>query len=229
MAVLKVSQNEVLRDIRSGMDEAAIRKKYNLSIKGVKSLYTKLIEAGLLGHDLKPAARKLNIVAIFGDIRAGMSNADLMKKYELSAYMLRQVSKKLLDARGKRSAEDGPDTLIEEVPELLATREFVRHEVDFEVPVYEATRPEVHGMVRDVSEDGISVMGITANVGERKTLVILGDELGAFSSFEFEGYCRWSFADVSDGTRFTGFAVDKISEKDLRELRKLVRLITVGG
>jgi hypothetical protein len=83
--------------------------------------------------------------------------------------------------------------------------------------------------VRDVSEEGVSVTGIEANVGDVKTLVILGDELGQFSSFELEGYCRWRFADAADGTCLTGFAINKISENDLKQLQILVRLVVTGG
>ncbi|MBI4961735.1 MAG: PilZ domain-containing protein [Desulfomonile tiedjei] len=228
MAVSSVSVKEVLQDIRSGMDETAIQKKYRLSDKGLTKLYEKLIEANLLEPDLRPVSRKLNIARILADIRAGMSNSDLMKKYNLSEEMLRQASKKILAARGIRSADE-PETLIEEPREFLATREFVRHEVDFELPIYEITRPEIHGMVRDISEEGVSVTGIEANEGDLKTLVILGDEFGQFSSFEFQGYCRWRFADPTDGTCVTGFAINKISEKDLRQLQTLVRLVVTGG
>ncbi len=105
----------------------------------------------------------------------------------------------------------------------------MRHEVDFEVLIYEASRPEIHGTVRDISEEGVGVAGIEANRGEVKTLVVLGDELGEFSSFEFEAYCRWRFAEAEIGTYLTGFAISKISENDLRQLRKLLRLIAVGG
>jgi Mor family transcriptional regulator len=229
MAVTKVLLQEVLQDIRSGMDEAAIRRKYNLSTQGVKHLYERLIEAKLLEPDVRPVPRRINIANILADIRAGMSSSDLMKKYSMSEGMLKQVSKKILDARGNRSADDDPETLIQEMPEFLATREFLRHEVDFRLPIYEASLPETHGTVRDVSDEGLSVLGIEANVGEVKTLVVLGDELGQFSSFEFEGFCRWRFADPDDGTCLTGFAINKISEDDYRQLRKLVHVVTMGG
>jgi len=225
----KISQKEIMHDIRSGMDEAAIRKKYNLSLKGLQSLYDKLIEAGLLGKEIKTLPRKLNLVAILADIRGGMIQSDLLKKYALTDQMLRQVARKLLAAEGRRSAYDGPETFIEEPAEFLATREFVRHEVDFDLPVYEADRPEILGMVRDVSEEGISVAGIEASQGDIKTLVVLGDELGQFSSFEFEGYCRWAFTDSMDGACLAGFAIEKISKTDAQELQRLVRLITAGG
>lgn len=229
MTQSKARLAEILEDIRSGMDETAIRKKYNLSHKTLEDLYEKLIQSKLLEHDPRPLQRRLNIAAILADVRAGMSSSDLMNKYKLSQEMLRRVSRKILDARGKRSAGDGPETVIEERPEFLATREFVRYEVDFKLPVYDASRPETHGMVRDVSEEGLSVTGIEADVGDVKTLVILGDELGQFSPFEFEGYCRWRFADPADGTCLTGFAINKISENDLQQLQLLVRLVMTGG
>jgi len=229
VGVTKVPLRKVLQDIRSGMDEAAIRKKYGLSAKGLRRLYEKLIEGNLLEHNLSPVPRRLNMAEILADIRAGMSKADLMKKHKLSQDMLRQVSKKILDAKGKRSAIDGPETLIEERPEFLATREFVRHEVDFQLPVYDTSRPEIHGTVRDIAEEGISVAGIEAQVGDVKTLVILGDEFGQFTSFEFEGYCRWRIADVAEGTYLAGFAIIKISENDYQQLQKLVHIVTTGG
>ena len=158
-----------------------------------------------------------------------MTRSDLLKKYALTDEMLRQVVQKLLAAEGKRSAVDGPETVIEEPAEFLATSEFVRHEVDFDLPVYEADRPDILGMVRDVSEEGMSVAGIEASQGDIKTLVVLGDELGQFSSFEFEGYCRWAFTDSVDGACLAGFAIEKISRTDAQELQRLVRLITTGG
>jgi hypothetical protein len=229
MTVRKISRSEVLKDIRSGMDENALGLKYKLSVVGLRSLYKKLIEAGVLQPDLSPVRRRLNLKEILADISKGMSKANLMDKYELSSDMLRKVSQKLLAARGVRSVADGPDTIIEESPDYIATRELVRHEVDFDLPVYEAARPEIHGMVKDVSEEGLGVGGIQANVGDVKTLVVMGDEFGEFSSFEFEGYCRWGFTDAEDGISLTGFAISKISDKDMEELRKLVRLVTLGG
>jgi len=229
VGVRKLSQKEVLQDIRSGMDETALRKKYNLSVNGLRNLYDMLIAAKLLGPDLKPVPRKLNISDIVADIGAGKSKSELMKKYGLSEDMLRLVSRKILAERGTRSPDDDPDTLIEDVPGFLATREFVRHEVDFELPIYEASRPEIHGMVRDVSEEGVGVAGISADIGDVKMLVVLGDEFGQFSSFEFEGYCRWCYTDAGDGTCLTGFGINKISKNDLQQLHKLVRVVTTGG
>jgi Mor family transcriptional regulator len=229
MTARKVSQKEILQDIRSGMDDTAIRKKYNLSANGVKNLYKQLMEAGVLGQDRKTVLRRLNIARILADVHDGMNQADLMIKYDLSEDLLRQVSKKLLAARGRRTERDGPETLIEESGEFLGTREFVRHEVDFEVSVYETGRPEILGMLRDISEEGVGVSGIEASVGDVKTLVVLGDQFGEFASFEFECSCRWCFVDPQSGGYLTAFAITKMSHTDVQQLRQLLRLVTVAG
>ena len=228
MTVRRLSAKEVLKDIRSGMDDNAIRQKYKLSAKGLEILYRLLTQAGRVPPDFKPSRRRINLVEILSDIRAGLSKSDIMRKYQLSEEMLRKVSKKLLDARGVRSVSDGTETVIEDLPEFLATQEFVRHEVDFDLPIYDADQPEIQGVVRDISELGVGAAGIEANVGDVKTLVILGDELGLFSSFQFEGHCRWRVTDQTDGTCLTAFAISKISDADSKQLGKLVRLTTLS-
>ncbi len=49
MVVRRLSAKEIIQDILSGMDETTLRKKYQLSSKGLGALYQKLIAAGLLG------------------------------------------------------------------------------------------------------------------------------------------------------------------------------------
>ncbi len=229
MISARVSQKEIIQDMRSGMDEDAIRKKYRLSTKGLQDLYDKLLEAGLLRKETGGHRRKLNLLAILTDVRNGMSRSDLRKKYALTDEMLREVVQKLLAAEGKRSAVDGPETLIDEPAEFLGTGEYVRHEVDFELPVYDSDRPDILGRVRDVSEEAMSVAGIEVSQGDTKNLVVLADELGQFSSFEFKGYCRWAFTDSVDGVCVAGFVIGKISRVDARELQTLIHLITTIG
>jgi hypothetical protein len=228
MVVRRLSAKELIQDILSGMDETALRKKYQLSLKGLETLYQKLIAAGLLGKDLQLIPRKINLLAVLADIRAGMSQSDLLKKYDISESVFRQLGKKLLAAQGIRLATDA-ETVIMDPVEFPATSELVRHEIDFDLPAYEADRPETFGMVREVCEESMSVAGIVAAVGDTKTIVVLGDELGQFSSFEFDGSCLWSFEDAEDGTCLAGFAISKISKADAQELQKLLRVLTSGG
>jgi len=47
----KVNAKEVLKDLRSGMDDAALMERYNLSSMGFESLFTKLLKTGLITQE----------------------------------------------------------------------------------------------------------------------------------------------------------------------------------
>jgi uncharacterized protein (DUF433 family) len=47
----KVNAKEVLKDLRSGMDDAALMERYNLSSLGFESLFTKLLKTGLITQE----------------------------------------------------------------------------------------------------------------------------------------------------------------------------------
>lgn len=47
-AATRVNAQEAARDIRSGMDDFALMQKYQISAKGIQSLFNKLIEVGLV-------------------------------------------------------------------------------------------------------------------------------------------------------------------------------------
>ena len=57
MAKRKISAKEAVADIRSGMDDPALMKKYNLPPDGLQSLFDKLIIAGFI--DLSEMERRL--------------------------------------------------------------------------------------------------------------------------------------------------------------------------
>ncbi|MFC1836682.1 PilZ domain-containing protein [Thermodesulfobacteriota bacterium] len=63
-------------DIRSGMDDEALMRKYRLTPKGLKSLLSKLGAARIIKY--------LNASDVLQDFRSGSSERDLMEKYGLS-------------------------------------------------------------------------------------------------------------------------------------------------
>jgi len=133
MVLRRLSAKEIIQDILSGMDETTLRKKYQVSLKGLETLYQKLVAAGLLGKEPQLIPRKIDLLAVLADIRAGMSQPDLLKKYGISESVFRQLTKKLLAAQGIRLATDA-ETVIMEPVEFPASSELVRHEVDFDLP-----------------------------------------------------------------------------------------------
>ncbi|MBM3299649.1 MAG: PilZ domain-containing protein [Deltaproteobacteria bacterium] len=223
---------EIARDVRMGMDDAALMEKYGLSSIGLEALYAKLVNKGLLREDRRrlqaPGPRKINSKELLRDIQSGMGKADLIEKYGISSQTLQRVCKKLLDSRAlpdRYSDWDFPLQSTTVVQENI--RRLQRHFVDFDLPVYEESQPEVLGKVRDITEEGVGIRGIEAQVDESKRLVILGDIFGEIAPFELQARCRWIRRLEPDGELVSGFQFTKITDYALQELRKLIQLITL--
>jgi hypothetical protein len=224
--------HEVLRDVRLGMDDSAIMEKHNLSSLELEEFFQKLMETGLLRRANRQAAqrpkRTINAKAIVGDIGSGMSKDDLMAKYRLSSKMLQYVCKKLLETRviglGQLDESSLQATLVED-----AVREWQRYYLDFDVPVYEKGRPEIHGRLLDVTEQGVGLEGIESEVNSTQAFVVLGDLFGEIVPFEFEARCRWFQKGADHRPCGGGYEITRISDKDVRELRKLIHLVTLRG
>jgi len=121
----RIAVGEVLKDIRSGTDDAALMQKYRLSAKGLQSLFQKLLKKGLvtateieqrtpgsedssLAGPTKQPDKKGAIISpteAVRDIRSGMHDFDLMEKYRLSAKGLQSLFDHLLKAGLVEQAE----------------------------------------------------------------------------------------------------------------------------
>ncbi|MBI5569621.1 MAG: hypothetical protein HY914_06710 [Desulfomonile tiedjei] len=134
MAKPKIDAKSVLDDIRSGLDDAALMQKYNLSAKGLQSLFGKLVKAGLLhesyGSDkdgqglIAPSApREVSAKDVISDIRSGMSDRGLMKKYRLSGKGVQNLFEQLLQAGLIKEADLDENKLSRETTVELAEEE----------------------------------------------------------------------------------------------------------
>lgn len=234
MSQREVSAREILKDVRAGMDDTRLMEKYRLSSTALQNLFQKLVEAGLLrregsGYAL-PGRRKLPAGRVIKDIRSGMSSEELMEKYDLTERGLQRVCRELLAARELAPEQFQPEISFHSTTVMRTNiRELQRYQVDFDLPVYEASSPEIHGQVRDITEKGVGLVGIESEAYETKTLVILGDYFGEVSPFEFLADCRWSRRRPPTGECFAGFRITGISNGSLRELKKLIRLVALRG
>ena len=229
----EVRVKEVLKDIQSGMDEEYLRKKYKLSHQGLQSLFKELSDLGLLERidfeDSTTPRVRIRIRDVVKDVRAGLSDLDLRKKYNLSPNGLHLLFKKLLDLK----AIDAEALFGIESSRLQGTgkrelREEERYALDFDIPSYNTAFPETHGRVRDVSENGIGLFGVKAKEGDLTNIVVLGDTFGFVGPFEFEAECRWTKTDGASGEFLSGFLITDITDWDLEELKKLIRLLTLS-
>ncbi len=86
----KINAADVLVDIRKGMSRTELKEKYRLSEKGLNSLFLKLQYALYTEESYldKVTERQVSAREILRDIKAGVSEPDLMAKYKISAMAL---------------------------------------------------------------------------------------------------------------------------------------------
>lgn len=170
--------------------------------------------------------REIVAQKILADIRAGMSRTRILEKYGLSRSTLEELVGVLVDVNAITREELFGD-LYFQCDELTEVdrRSFQRHHVSFELPVYDVLNPDVQGQVSDMTEAGMGIIGIEADVDDVRTLVILGDPFGEIESLEFEAICRWSRKPDPYGPVLTGFQITLISSYNLTRLHKLIRLV----
>jgi uncharacterized protein (DUF433 family) len=87
MTTRRIKAREALEDIREGMDDIALMKKYRLSAQGLQSLFMQLGEAGIIKH--------LNAHEVLADLRSGISSDNLMEKYRLSTAGIQSLFQEL--------------------------------------------------------------------------------------------------------------------------------------
>jgi hypothetical protein len=171
--------------------------------------------------------RQINGRDFVNDIRTGLSDTELMQKYGLSARGLQSIFGKLIDAKAIDPAEIyersafGDSTVDVEVIHLS-----LRGHPSFTPSIYEAVNPEVIGTVRKITEKQLEVVGIEAGFDETKTLIIMIGRHMKVEPVFLKAKCRWCRKEPPGGQHVAGFEITSISEDNLRELKKLIRIVS---
>jgi hypothetical protein len=114
-------------------------------------------------------------------------------------------------------------------PEQTDRREQERYTVGLALPVHEATKRQNEGIIVDASEGGIGVKGLSAEPGERKTLVIPAYHgFVTFASIVMVAECRWIDTEGEPRERNSGFKVLQLTPKNALELTKLISTLSVS-
>jgi hypothetical protein len=117
---MQINSRQAVEAIRSGMSDLALMEKFALSARGLQKLFKKLVAAGELEqlevHARLLASQQSHVVDLIisqpvqtkkarieadkalEDIRAGVSDSELMQKYNISAKGLESLFRKLLAA-----------------------------------------------------------------------------------------------------------------------------------
>ena len=130
MGKVVIDAKQATLDIRAGLSDATLMAKYRLNAKGLQSLRSKLVGAGLLKpseiEDPKPfgiikpgqAVPKITVEKILSDIKLGMRDKELMQKYKITAKGVQKIYDQFLSAGLITEAE-----LDDNTPDLESTVE----------------------------------------------------------------------------------------------------------
>ncbi len=173
------------------------------------------------------AKRKIGVKSLVNDIRAGFSNLELMEKYSLSSKGLLSAFNKLIASQAMEE-----DELAERIPtfddtvDINHAREFPRCYPALSLPIYDKQDSEAEYHVIDLTEKGVQVLGIEAQVGDTKTFVLKVQGIGEkIKPCAFDAECRWVKEDQEKGRFMAGFEITDISHKDLRVLLHIIKLL----
>jgi len=168
--------------------------------------------------------RRISARQVVEDIRSGTSVMELLQKYKLTSNELRRLLDKLLHSRLLDQRElDSWSTLNHEITVIRGIRQDDRITLDFPLKVQDCGHPYKQGIVRDLSQKGIGVLGIKVRVGETRTLVVRLNGIADCRSVRFEAKCRWVIQTEAEGQEcIAGFEITGIEDAALNELRKVL-------
>jgi len=181
------------------------------------------------GDQAMTTKRTIKAKDIVNDIRSGMTNLQLMEKYNLSSKGLQSIFTKLMDAKAVKDRElDGRTPLADDTVNLNQMRVLPRNYLFVHLPVYEADDMKIEGQIGDITEKGLLVAGIPVGVGDYKTLLVRAEDFDNIRPFTFRAECRWAKSATAVEPYSAGFQITNITEEALEDLRKLIHALTFG-
>jgi hypothetical protein len=175
-----------------------------------------------------PSIRKIKAKKIAADIRAGVSDFELIAKYGISMEALAKVLNKLVEAGRIRKVElEERNPSFDDPANRLQTRQFPRAYLRLPLDIQDITDPERTGVVTDLSEDGFRTVGLEPSVGKEREFLIGSSEVSR--RIRLSAKCIWAKASGQDGRqREAGFKIVQVSGEDLKEIRRLIGLLVLG-
>jgi hypothetical protein len=213
-----ISGREIVHDLLSGITCWELMLKYGLSGAQLKKDFEIVLEQ-----------RRKVALKISEDVRSGMTSTELTEKYQLSNSGLQEICQKLLseglletaDMESLKSADNGTSLHNER-------RNISRQSPSSSIIVCDMSNNGSTGIIKDITEKGLAVKEIEADIGEHKTFWVLGDDFSLTDSFQLEAQCRWVGNEGSEGQSVAGFQVVAISDQDLQSLQQFVEFLDLG-
>lgn len=170
------------------------------------------------------AKKKIKALELVADLRSGMSETDLMEKYEISEELLQATVRRLIGAEivDPNEIDDKWNQPLTET-QIQEQRRMPRCYPVVSIPIFDLDDMTTELYVRDINERGIQLVGLKAEVDDVKTFVVQVEGFRDVHPFSFEAQCRWTVPSEEDGKCTAGFEITDISITDLVSLQELIR------
>ena len=175
-----------------------------------------------------PVKRKIKWNELIHDIRLGLSDPDIMAKYDIPYHELEKAFEHLIESNSVTRGEVFGRSSLHLQTTAVSLEEMDEMEggfLAFPIPIHESAKPSVVGRLRHLSDTDIGTIGIDADVGDIKLLVISPEKFVHIDPFALEAECH-SVKRAPEGT-YAGFRISNISERHLQYLKKLIRMLTI--
>jgi len=106
-------------------------------------------------------------------------------------------------------------------------RRFGRKCAMFKIPVYDAETKRFLGLVQELSEQGVQLLGINMDVDSTKTMIIQTADYVKGPPISFKAVCRWVQKEDPQGYYVSGFEIVNIKEETRKNLISLMEYVTL--
>jgi hypothetical protein len=171
------------------------------------------------------APREIRAREIINDIVSGLEDTQLMNKYRLTFRGLQSVYRKLRDSNIVNEKLLAGRILPQLNAESTIVTRMPRKDIFLPLPVEDAACPGMPGVVTNITDRGLGIKGLKANVDEIKKLVIKPDKYFQLMQFSLKAKCRWVKPSDDGDSILSGFETIPISHRDQQKLRNLIETL----
>jgi hypothetical protein len=165
------------------------------------------------------------------DMRSGLTETELMEKYRITSRCLQNLYRKLLKANAISRHELRTDVracLYANTVEVHSLRTLPRESVICPLLTYTTEDTDTIGRVMDISLGGVGTIGLPAEAGDERTLIIAADKFFDVSQITLSVVCRWTKSE-NGRPPIAGWEILFSSRESEQALIELIRSLSSEG
>ncbi|MBI5251099.1 MAG: hypothetical protein HY912_16545 [Desulfomonile tiedjei] len=174
--------------------------------------------------------RKIKAGKIVADIRARLTDFELMAKYDLSWKDLQDILRKLVQANAMRPAElEERSAYFDDPINRKLTRATYRAYLRTPIPIQDLDDIANQGFITDLSETGFRTMGIVVKEDDDMNFLVRAGEVSEVKNLQLRAICKWANKDNRNGVGAeAGFRITGASSNDISSVRRLMETLSLG-